>query len=108
MIGFTDALVVAASGNNSIAIDQAAKIWTWGANFSGQLGTGDLDDRNQPNEREQPIDVRAIAQGLGHTLVLDADGTFWVWGLNSFGQLGNGLVGNDNNSSEPLAVDIPE
>ncbi|MEZ4452232.1 MAG: hypothetical protein R3B09_22390 [Nannocystaceae bacterium] len=104
---FADALVVAASGNLSLALDGDAGLWGWGQNFSGQLGLGDTTDRLEATAVAGLPALRGIAAGLAHTLVIDEDGELWAWGLNSFGQLGKGDKGNDTNSAAPLKVVVP-
>ena len=101
VLALTHAQVLAASGNHSVAFTVDGELWVWGANFSGQLGLGDLLDRPTP-EPTPLTEIRAVAPGLAHTLARKADGTTWVWGLNSFGQLGDANQGT--NSPVPLQV----
>jgi alpha-tubulin suppressor-like RCC1 family protein len=64
----------------------------WGYNGSGQLGTGDTDDRTVPTpvSAARFVTVYAPANNsvLNHTCALDASGAAWCWGDNRFGELG--------------------
>lgn len=103
IVALMQAQVIGASGNHSVAFTDDGGLWVWGANFSGQLGLGDYDDRTSATP--VPLDdVRGLAVGLAHTIVRRADGTSWVWGLNSFGQLGNAMQGV--NSPTPVPVEL--
>jgi alpha-tubulin suppressor-like RCC1 family protein len=64
----------------------------WGANGSGQLGTGTTTKSNVPVPVREVSEVTAIASGGDHTLALLANGTVEAWGANESGQLGNGTT----------------
>lgn len=89
-----------------VAIATDGTAWTWGSNFYGQLGLGDIDPRQSPTPLPSPpggeryVDV---AVGTGHTLALASDGTLWAWGLNVSGQLG---AGSTTYSTSPLRIPL--
>jgi alpha-tubulin suppressor-like RCC1 family protein len=61
----------------------------WGANDSGQLGTGDTSARLQPFG--VPIEpVQSLASGADHTCALLTSGGLVCWGRNDKGQTGIG------------------
>lgn len=69
------------------------EVYCWGCNSRGQLGTGQSDRGNTPEERplvETPILRRALELRVGaHTAcAIDEDRALWCWGWNSFGQIG--------------------
>ena len=67
-------------------------VWTWGNNFSGQLGDGTKTDRFTRVWVRGLSGVTAIAAGYNHTVALKSDGTVWTWGQNGDGQLGDGTA----------------
>jgi alpha-tubulin suppressor-like RCC1 family protein len=61
----------------------------WGANDSGQLGTGDTSAHLQPFG--VPIaPVQSLASGADHTCALLTSGSLVCWGRNDKGQTGTG------------------
>jgi len=67
------------------------KLYMFGANNKGQLGTGDLDDRRSPTHVGWLTDVVQFSCGHAHTGVVTGDGSLYMFGDNSKGQLGLGL-----------------
>jgi len=69
-----------------MAIDTNGNTWAWGENHLGQLGLGDLINRDSP----QKITLDNIFQldSWDHTLAIDNFGAVWAWGNNQNGQLG--------------------
>lgn len=84
-------------------------VWTWGGNFSGQLGNGTNSDTILPHgttgtDRDTPeqvigltsvkeISVVETMNGLSMIVfALKEDGTVWAWGDNSGKQLGTGMT----------------
>jgi len=102
-----DWAAIASGPSHNLALKRDGTLWSWGDNFSGQLGIG---TRGIEQYQTSPVRVgnlagwRAIAAGGGHGLALREDGTLWSWGDNSVGQLGfdpivevgraNGTAGN--------------
>lgn len=69
------------------------EVYCWGCNSRGQLGTGQSDAGNVPEERgliETPILRRAVELRVGaHTAcAIDQDRALWCWGWNGFGEVG--------------------
>ncbi|OPH62099.1 hypothetical protein BC351_02345 [Paenibacillus ferrarius] len=99
---------LSAGGFHSVAIQTDGKVWTWGANSSGQLGLGDAGFETN---RKTPVQVMKedgtgfiavqVAAGGSHTAALDPDKHVWTWGSNTDGQLGS--AGSSRN--KPYRVD---
>ena len=94
---------VSGGNRSTTAIKKDGTLWTWGHNFSGELGDSTTTNRSSP--------VQTIALGnnwkqvscgqsspslpdSNHTGAVKTDGTLWTWGNNVNGQLG------DNTSSD--------
>ncbi|MDP9387328.1 MAG: hypothetical protein M3Q48_05220 [Actinomycetota bacterium] len=106
---------IAAGGYHALALDDNNTVWAWGYNGSGQLGVGDLANRNvatpvKTNATTTLTGVNAIAAGgfhsLGRTNGADAtaattDDPIQAWGDNASGQLGDGTT---TNRSFPVTV----
>ncbi|MCL2445034.1 IPT/TIG domain-containing protein [Candidatus Saccharibacteria bacterium] len=99
---------IAASHHASLALDSEGRVFSFGGNWSGQLG----DDTNINSNIPVEVDMTGvlagrrvvqIASGNEHYLALDSEGQIFAWGLNTSGQLGNGTF---TNSSVPVEVDM--
>lgn len=99
-------VAVAAGGEHALALQADGTLWAWGANVSGQLGTGTTG--TLPNSTPVMIgsdrDWTAISAGVGHSVALKADGSLWTWGENAVGQLGNGSALPGANVTAPVRV----
>jgi hypothetical protein len=79
-----------------LGIQRDGTLWAWGGNASGQLGLGDLIDRDAPAQVGSDSDWLRVACGEGHSLALKQDGTLWTWGYNYSGQCGLGCSGEES------------
>ena len=95
---------VDAAGNNL-----PGKLYAWGNNGSGRLGTGNTTRRTAPTPIAvggsfDPIVKMVAGRSLGHVLVLTADGTLYSCGANGYGQLGSGSTKSRSTLSAPVAA----
>lgn len=101
--------VVSASGNrwkqvsggyNHMAgIKVDGRLYTWGRNDQGQLGTSG-SNRSDPGETLlTTTDWKLISCGFYHNAAIKTDGTLWMWGGNTNGALG---VGDTTLRSSPI------
>ena len=76
-------------------MDDAGKIWASGANASGQLGFGDLN-QSQFIYTEVPFfnnkSIEAIIPHLSATSFMETNGTIWNAGSNLYGLMGLGSI----------------
>jgi len=100
-------------------IDLDGKLWTWGYNGYGQLGTGNTTAQRVPycasNNELNSINTKTVThvatqcgqEGYQSMLVLCADGTVHTAGYNGYGQLGQGDTSQRNYFTQvPALSDI--
>lgn len=99
---------VAGSSTHSALWTSHGRLFCWGSNESGQLGTCDDRLRARPTLVPLPPDtiVTSVALGDQHTLALTSTGQIYAWGMGTDGQLGyaGALVTN----TQPSLVTLPE
>ena len=84
-------------GAHTIILENDGTLWGTGYNTSGQLGLGDITDRNIFTQiTTNTNDIKSVYCGYYYTLILKNDGTLWSCGRNDYGQLGLGDT-NDRN-----------
>ena len=92
---------------HSMALDSEGKVYSWGENTNGLLGTGDATPATLPvavRTAGTPMAGKKIVQisaGGSHSMALDSEGNIYAWGWGGEGQLGNG---ENNNSNVPILV----
>jgi len=86
---------IKSSEKHNLVLKENGTLWATDVNSSGQLGTGDYNNRNV--FVKVLSGVSAIAAGDYHSLALKKDGTLWATGGNSSGQLGTGSEINIDN-----------
>jgi len=89
--------VLAAGFAHNVVINRDGSVWSWGQNYSGQLGNGTWDDSLVPVQAVGVSNIVAVsANNEGDfTLALDSNGKVWGWGDDGWGQLG-GADGTEN------------
>jgi|GEM_PF-6563093 len=83
------AISVRAGGGLSCALMSNGKVFCWGRNDHGQLGTNAGGYSVRPVEITGASGATAIAVGLIHACALLTDGSVKCWGNNGYGQLGD-------------------
>jgi hypothetical protein len=74
-----------------MALKNDGTVWTWGANYFGQIGDGTISKRSIPIKLSGPSNIVAIAAGSQYSLAVQNNGTVWGWGDDSGKQLGDYL-----------------
>jgi RHS repeat-associated protein len=80
---------IAAGNGTTYALGADGRVWAWGANQFGQLGTGTTTPRAEPGLVPGLPAIRSLATSGYHTLAIAADGSVWSWGRNTLGQVGD-------------------
>ncbi|MDD4539355.1 MAG: FG-GAP-like repeat-containing protein, partial [Lentisphaeria bacterium] len=93
----------------ALGVDFQGRVWSWGSNASGQLGTGSYDQQSLQPQLVAGIasPVRAIAVGASHALAVTEDGLLYAWGANANGQVGTGDADGDG-VLDDLVVRAPQ
>lgn len=100
------AQAIAAGQAHTCALDENGVAYCWGANASGQLGTGaTTPSESVPTPVAGGHSFVAISATRHTTCALTADGQAYCWGLGTVGQLGNG---GSTSSNVPVPVAGPE
>ena len=86
--------------SHCLLMTQCGLIMSWGSNAYGELGNGELLEREMTPkviEALRSYRIVDIAAGFNrHSLCVDFDGNVWSWGDNSCGALGRSLELNDD------------
>jgi len=92
---------IACGSQHLVCIDPQGDVYSWGWNWSGMLGHGDLKDRHSPTlvkafklvRTMRSTTFKQVAAGSDHTLALTGHGDVYAVGGNPDGQLGLGEKG---------------
>ena len=87
-------VMVSGGDSHTLILGRDGTVWATGLNSSGQLGTGDYNNRYVFTKVAGG--VKMIAAKGNHSLILKEDGTVLVTGYNFYGQLGTGDNTNRN------------
>ncbi len=82
---------VAGGRDSTFAVDDTGRLWAWGNNQYGQLGTGSTAAESSPRLVTGVSGVSRVESGADHTVAVLTDGRVFTWGRNRFGQLGSAL-----------------
>ena len=81
---------VFAGGSHLIMLTESEILASVGNNMYGQLGLGDLYDRDFPHYIDAIGGVKMVAVGARHTMATTQNHILWVWGFNCVGEMGTG------------------
>jgi len=89
---------------HTIVLSKSGEVFSWGGNDEGQLGHGDLKDRNEPELIKYFKNKEMVQIGCGYyySLILSKTGIIYSCGKNEFGQLGHGDLINRNSPKEVI------
>ena len=83
---------ISAANGFALAVSADGKVFSWGANSSGQLGDGTTTNSSVPEQVGGILSTKtiiAVSAGAGFSMALANDGTVYTWGANTNGDLGN-------------------
>ncbi len=103
---------VAGGGEHSLALTSTGQLYTFGYNYSGQLGTATNSGTTEPVPTPAPVilpgatgPVTQVAGGEYHSLALTSTGQLYTFGSNQYGQLGR--VSATESVPTPAPVGLP-
>jgi alpha-tubulin suppressor-like RCC1 family protein len=90
----TDMVAITAGNGFALGVDGLGRVFSWGRNDLGQLGTGIPFSASRPEEIASlgTDGVGAIAAGRESSIVLLSNGEVMAWGRNQRGELGTGRL----------------
>ncbi|MFP4155231.1 MAG: SCO family protein [Halothiobacillaceae bacterium] len=94
-------VALAAGYGFSLALDDAGRLFGWGANLMGQIGLPDREPRIAPTPVPGLPPLTGIAAGEFHALAVDRDGA--AWGLGHWGD----PAAVPSGRSGPQRIDLP-
>ena len=86
------AVAVSAGGRHTCAVLARGEVECWGADYSGQVGDGRVQDRAGPVRVRGVSRAVGVSAGRAYTCAVERAGAVKCWGANAYGQLGNGTV----------------
>ncbi len=95
-------LSITTGTRHTCAVRHDERVFCWGANASGQLGTNDVLDRSTPTFVNGVTEGIALSAGAAHTCLLQHSGSVWCWGDNHAGQVG----GTQNDVKTPRRIEL--
>lgn len=75
---------------HSVAINSRGRLYGWGNNYNGQLGTGNTTDSSVPLRIGTASNWKEVSAGYYHSAAINIDGELYLWGSNNTGQIGDG------------------
>lgn len=88
---------ISSGTDSSLALTRGGRVWAWGDNDHGQLGTGYRRSHDAPVRVRNPgghgrlSSITAVLSANVDSAVLNSRGRVFTWGNNIWGQLGTGI-----------------
>ena len=86
------AVAVSAGGRHTCAVLAIGGVECWGAEYSGQVGNGRVQDHAGPLRVRGVSRAVGVSAGRAYTCAVERAGAVKCWGANAYGQLGNGTA----------------
>ena len=97
----TWSIISSGSSYFSSSIKTDGTLWTWGYNFSGELGQNKTIYKSSPVQVGALTDWSKVSAASDFCVSSKTGNTIWSWGTNSLGQLGQS---NTTNRSSPVQI----
>lgn len=97
---------VSCGGHHTVLIDENNEVRSFGLGYTGRLGLGDENNRNNPTKiilGNSPLKAKSVSCGEDHTIIIDENDEVYSFGYNGRGQLG---LGHFNNMNTPTKIMI--
>lgn len=93
---------VEAGYSHALALHADGRIWGWGSNFDGQLGSSTAKKYDRPTRITSlgSTRFRSLSAASRISTGVDAGGKLWVWGYNNYGNFGNGSWASSSTPSQ--------
>lgn len=86
-------VAVSCGQNFTAATKFDGTLWTWGANYYGQLGDNSTTSKSSPSTTiGGGTTWSQVSCGYSFMGAIKMDGTLWMWGINTNGVLGDNTV----------------
>ncbi len=97
---------VSVGNQHACAVTAAGRLYCWGPNGNGQLGTGNTTWAQTPVASAGALAFASVSAGTDYTCGVTPTGEAWCWGVNGLGQLGEGNAPSMGNtqSNNPVKV----
>jgi len=98
----TNIVAISSGAYHSLAVDTSQKVWAWGINSSGELGssTSDLcfsyECSTTPVLVDSLSNIARVHSGTYQSYAITNNGELWGWGSDNSSQLGIGTALNAN------------
>lgn len=99
------ALSVSAGDHHNLVLTMNGKLYSFGRGQQGQLGHGDILDRDllkQIATHHFDSKIMFIAAGGSHSIALTSKGSVYAFGKGDYGQLGSG---DNENKTTPIKIE---
>jgi hypothetical protein len=86
---------LALGAGHTCVLADSGRVYCWGANEKGQLGTGDTLGRSEPTEVPGLTKIAGLVAYSDGACAFTRDGAVHCWGANDKSQLGSGATDSD-------------
>lgn len=84
---------IATGGIHTCGITTSARLYCWGTNRYGNLGTGSTAESHLPAAVASGVAFKEVVLGWRHSCAVSVQDDLYCWGDNAAGQVGDGTLG---------------